>query len=159
MRKEVLSAVILGLIIGLVITYGIYRARTSLRGTTDDNQITATPSPSSAIDSALILTSPADESLTDQKTSTVVGTTSANSFVVILVNEEETITSADESGNFSAEVTLTEGSNIIQVFVIDEDGKTTTRELTVVYSTQPLIAPIVEEAAPATPSASPAAKR
>ena len=60
---------------------------------------------------------------------TVSGVTDANAEV--FVNEFEL--EADEEGNFSQELTLEEGENIIVITAVDEAGNFAERELTVMY--------------------------
>lgn len=139
MRKEVIFAILIGLSLGLVITYGIYRARMSLNTPPQllsENGTSPTPSPETV--SNLLITNPDDEAIVDQKQIPVAGTTTANAFIVVIVNDNEYITTADETGNFSVEVELANNSNVIQVFTLDEDGSQSMKELTVIYTTQPL---------------------
>lgn len=139
MRKEIIFAVLLGLILGLVITYGVYRARTSLQdGTNPAASPEATVSPDIAAQSNLVLSSPQDESVQETEEVTIAGTTDPDAFVVIVLNDNETITQADDSGNFSVEETLEEGANVILVFSVNEDGQTVTQERTVIYTTDSL---------------------
>jgi hypothetical protein len=50
----------------------------------------------------------------------------------VIVNETET--TADTSGNFTAKITLDEGSNIISVQAIDAEGNSEEKELIVIYN-------------------------
>lgn len=142
MKKEVIVAILIGLVLGLIITYGYYRAQTA--GNADQNpDLSATPEPSPNVDQAgnLVLHSPQDEVLTDNQELQVAGTTDPGAFVVVFINEAEHVTTADESGNFSVSGKLSENANVIAVYSIDEDGKTSTIERTVVYSTTSLLEP------------------
>lgn len=149
-----LLTVLVGLIIGLIITFGIYRAQTAQ--VPDDSGLT-TPSPtpvgnvSTDTTGTVVLHSPEDEQIVDSNTITIAGTTQPNMYIVIFVNDEETITNADSSGNFSVQKEIDSGSNVIVVQAIAEDGTVTKIERTIVYSTVD-----IELASPeATASASP----
>lgn len=139
MKKEILISIVVGLIFGLIITYGIYTASTALRNkelsSSSDVLNESSPSPETAEDTNLVIHNPEDESVQDTEEVRVAGTTIASSFVVIFINDQETIITADESGNFSIESELETGSNIISIFALDEDGNTLSKELTVIYST------------------------
>lgn len=136
MKKEVFIAVILGLGIGLFITYGFYRARTALVPTTKPTDLSGTPLPSGIqAESTLIINAPEDESLTTDKQVTIAGTTEPNSFVVVLVGESDTITTADETGNFTVKDTLKEGGNGITITSISEDGTQTQAKRSVILAT------------------------
>jgi hypothetical protein len=147
MKKELFLAILIGLVVGLVIVFGIYRTKIIFTPKNDNPILTESPSPeaSAEIISNLVIHSPLNESIQDKEEITIAGSTNHNEFVVIMVNEEEFITNADESGNFSISATLETGSNIIQINSINEDGKITTEELTVVYTTKPLLESEVEE--------------
>lgn len=160
MKKEIIIAILLGLSLGLFITYGLYRSRNA--GNNDQSQnignnLTATPT--TEILSTLVLHSPEDESIVSEPTVTIAGDTEPSNFVVILVNEKETITTADESGAFSISAQLETGSNVIVVYSLDEDGKTTIEERVVVYTTKALTDSTPIATASASPSPSATTKR
>jgi hypothetical protein len=134
MKKEILLAVLIGLVFGLIITYGIYRATISLSAPPKSTTPSATPSPMAETLSNpnLTIISPEDESVVSDRTMTVAGHTLPNSYVVIFINDQEHITTPDSEGNFSIQAELESGSNIITVHAVDEDGKLSKQELTVV---------------------------
>lgn len=140
MKKEIIFAIFLGLSLGLIITYGVYRAKTTLQQPVSNNEeIKPDATPIASAESTLSITSPEDEIITDNQQLTITGTTTPNSFVVIFVNDNDTITTSDGTGNFSIEAELETGSNIILIHSLDEDGDSTIQERTVIYSTIKLI--------------------
>lgn len=137
MRKEMIVAILFGLIVGLILTYGFYRARIALGP--DPNPIAsptpgATNSPTPNGDSQITVMSPADESVQAENSTTITGRTLPNSTVVILVNNDEEVTMSDDAGNFSQERTLESGSNVITINVLDTEGNTFTAERTVIVA-------------------------
>jgi hypothetical protein len=134
MKKEILLAVLIGLGLGLIITYGVYRARTSLTNPSTGSTESQVASPTPASQTSLVITAPEDEIVQSTASITVAGTTTPNSFVVVLLDDEETITTADASGNFSVERQLSLGANVILIFSVDEDGNTAEVERTVVLT-------------------------
>lgn len=151
MKKEMIISVLVGLFFGLIIVYGVYTARNSLSNSDDtQNILEVSPSPTNntQVDTNLVIHSPEDEIIVAQPALTVTGTTAAENYVVIFVNDEKFITQADEAGSFSIEAQLELGSNIIQVHAIDENGNETVKERVVIYTTKPLI-----ETETATPAA------
>ncbi len=153
MKKEVFVAIFLGLILGLVVSYGIYTARKSLKDTQNKIEVTPEPTPSSGIHNSLTLLSPEDESIQAVKEVKITGTTDADSLVIIFVNDKEYISNADGSGNFSLQTDLTQGANVIVVRTIDEDGNVAEEERTVIFTTVSL-----DETASASASPSPSPK-
>jgi len=155
MKKEVLIAVVLGIIVGLVITFGMYTANTALQRKAQQTK-EAQPSPTPIANqqeqakSSIIMYGPEDNMLTDKDRVQLSGATDANATVVIFVNDKETITSADAKGNFSAELSLSGGSNVITTVVTNMQGNQDQDQRTVVLSTANL-----DEVAQATPAATP----
>jgi len=135
MRKEIFIAILIGLVMGLFITYGFYHSQR----TTDSNQVTniiddlvnddSTPSENGK----LTLFSPENEIVQTERKTKVTGSATANSTIVIYVNNDPIITQADETGNFSKEVELDPLANIITVYSIDSSGEinSATRSLVV----------------------------
>jgi hypothetical protein len=148
MKKELFLAILIGLLVGLVIVFGVYRTKIIFTPKNKSSTLEASPSPEASADiiSNLVIHSPLNESIQEKEDVTIAGSTNHNEFVVILVNEEEFVTTADESGNFSISAQLETGSNIIEINSINEDGKLTTEELTVIYTSKPLIETPEEEA-------------
>ena len=139
MRKEVLIAVFIGLSMGLVITYGIYRVQTSLNeppGTEVADVADENASALLAQDTPTILSlhSPEDGTVQTETAVRISGTTLPNTFVVLFAGNEDFITTSDESGNFSFSTDLKQGTNIITVHVVDENGAVTTAERVVVVT-------------------------
>jgi hypothetical protein len=142
MKKEMIISVLVGLIFGLIIVYGVYTARTSLTAPDNStNKLNSTPTPASDqnINEKLIIHNPLDEQVVDQKTIAVTGSTDPNSYIVVFINDNEYISSADDKGYFSIEGNLENGSNIIQIYALNEDGQSTVEERTVIYTTLPLV--------------------
>lgn len=139
MKKEILFAIFIGLFLGLIITYGAYRARKSEQemAAQTTNSIVSSPGieTENQANKFLTLFSPEDESLQNTDNIKITGNTEANSFVVIFIGDDENITTADDSGNFSIEGKLEKGANVITVHALDEDGKVSIEERIVIYTT------------------------
>jgi len=137
MKKEVVIAILIGLSFGLIITYGLYRVRKAVTTPNTSSTITAptdataTPTPAGAM---LTILSPEDGHVQEENEVTVTGTATPDSIVVIFVNGEEFISSADASGSFSFTVALEEGSTILSVHAIDESGVGATQERVIIVS-------------------------
>lgn len=155
MRKEFLLAIFIGLGFGLIITYGVYQARLSLNNPEPKPSVSSevTPTPASENMGKLAIFSPEDEIIQKDSSLSVTGSTLPNNYVVVFINNEEMITTADESGNFSVEVELEEGSNIIAIHTVDEDGNVTKERRTVIVSSESLVEETISENNEATDSA------
>lgn len=136
MKKEVLIAILIGFGLGLTITYGIYRVRTALEDQpqTIADIVNSTNTPSPEPQSMLALLTPEDGAIQTEKTATVAGSTLANALVVLFVNDIDYIQKSDATGNFSFQVDLKDGSNVLIAHVLNENGEVITKEKTVVVS-------------------------
>ena len=136
MRKELLLAIFIGMAMGLIITFGIYQSRENTRENRNhqtDNLVKQQANDDLKENSQLSITTPEENLLVDQEKLIVSGNTNSNSFVVIFVNNQENISTSDESGNFSLEVTLDEGGNLIEIYSLDEDGNSISKTRSVIY--------------------------
>ena len=142
MKKEVLIAIIIGFTLGLIITFGVYNAKKSienrdrLNNPASDNE---TVGESTAQSSHFInLTSPENYSVHDQEELTLTGITSPNSMIAILNNEYESLSSTDHQGNFSVDVELDAGENVITIAAYNPAGEKAKAQINVIYSTADL---------------------
>lgn len=128
MKKEILFAVGIGLVVGLIITFGMYRARQAVTGaTTVNNQINGTlTSPPIATDGqeqvkdAFLVSEPINESLITDPNIRVSGQAFPNAAIVILLGESETVGTADTQGNFSLPLTLSPGGNVLTIRALSD---------------------------------------
>lgn len=158
MKKEVLIAISFGLIVGLVITIGMYRARTALEVeppsdllAVSDQDSTPEPLASPSAKTGLIVREPSDEALSTRQSISVTGSTYPNRALVILINEKEVVGMSDEQGNFSLPVTLSVGGNLIKIRVLNPGQDSIEVTKTVVYETS-LAQATASESAVASPS-------
>ncbi len=151
MKKEVILAILIGLGMGLFITYGVYRFRTSLSETpTTDLELATEPSPATTSDPALIaIHNPENGTVQPGSETTVTGTTSENAHVVLFVNNDDYISTSDATGNFSFSVELEDGVNVLSVHVLDETGTTATDERVIIVSDLLEVSPSPEASASA----------
>lgn len=154
MKKEMLVAVVIGFTLGLLITFGLYRLRVSQQRKPDAPTVeptaTTTASPT---DRLITIHNPKEGAVQKEKSATITGSTIPNAYIVLLVNEAEYIRNADAEGNFSFDVELEEGSNVLIVQVVTEVGQLITKERTVVVTS--LYEEPITEIETATPSAKP----
>lgn len=136
MKKEVLIAILIGFGLGLSITYGIYRLRTALkdRPQTIADIVNSTTTPAPEPQAMLAVLTPEDGAIQTEKATTVAGSTIPNSLVILFVNDTDFIQTSDVSGNFSFQVDLKDGSNVLITHVVTEGGEVITKEKVVVVS-------------------------
>jgi hypothetical protein len=160
MKKEVLFAVVIGLIVGLVITFGMYRAQQAMKGASTISTGDATPIPATSSNpisqtDAFPVSEPKDDSLVSDANIHITGQTFPNATVAVLGENTEVIGAADDKGNFSIPYTLQAGSNILTIRAMSDTHDTQEVIRSVVYSTADLsisASPVPTTEAKASPS-------
>lgn len=126
MKKEVAIAIVIGLILGLVVTFGIYTARRSSSSVQQSAEMLASANPDSPdatpTQSSLVISSPEDGLITSDKELQVSGTTDPNSFIFILFDSQFRIEKADATGNFSTKIPTAPGPMLVVVRTLDDGG-------------------------------------
>lgn len=137
MKKEVALAIITGLIVGLLVSFGLYQARRIYLPTPEieSNQTEIVPElPVSENAGHMIeIASPADFSLTDTSSITISGTTTPDSYIAAVSSTSEVVGQANATGDFTLPYTLIEGVNIITLTAIGPTGEQADTDLTITY--------------------------
>lgn len=141
MKKEIGIAIIIGFILGLIITFGIWTANKSLKenASTQKEEVSETvslqeKSPITEEKMTLKILSPENNALVNTEKIKITGKTLPNLNIVILGEESENILQADEQGQFTQEITLIGGTNEIKISAFDIDGAEADVNLNLVYS-------------------------
>jgi hypothetical protein len=140
MRKEVLTAIFIGVTIGSIVTYGIYIANTSLsnkvQGIDPKTTMVPTPSPSAEPAIELAIHNPQDNIVVNTPTVLVEGTANRNAIISIISDNEDYLIEANENGYFSQQVTLVKGANTINISASDTNKLSSSKTLYLVYTTE-----------------------
>lgn len=137
MRKELIIAIVIGLSLGLILTFGIYTANQAIKQKKTVKTIEviqATPSPLTL--AALIIENPENNLVVDKTPLAINGKTSPKAVIVAYSEQAEGFAQADEDGFFSLNLGLAAGSNKITLQAINEKDQIETKKLTIVYTTQ-----------------------
>jgi len=136
MKKEVLVAILAGFALGLIITFGFYRASRSLKQKFPDATPAPTQTETPSSSQTLTIKEPTNEAVVATDSIVVTGTTSPNSLVAIVATADAAAAAADELGNFAADIELDAGINDLIIQAFSTSGEAAQEELTVVFSTQ-----------------------
>lgn len=138
MRKEIILAVIIGIILGGIILYGISLANNSAKS----NLLNESGEKSINTDTTLMeqnseisFVFPIDNAVITDPQITLKGSTSPNLNLAIITENDDIITASDDSGNFSSIINLISGENIITVTIVDHNLATTSASITVIHTT------------------------
>lgn len=93
-----------------------------------------TPTPNPAV--FLSLEKPKNEEVSDTKTITVSGKTTSDAVIAIVTESADRVITSASNGNFSANITLDDGVNKIEITAIAPNGEEVKVIRTVTYSTE-----------------------
>ncbi|MBI2268532.1 MAG: hypothetical protein HYU80_03795 [Candidatus Blackburnbacteria bacterium] len=141
MRKELLFAILIGVIIGLAIAFGIWRANKAFlpqrsKEAVQIPSISPEQQEEKIKTSQLVITAPENNLVVSTERVTVEGTAIPGSSVVITANAGELIAETQADGSFKEEIELLGGANEVKVAAYDKDGNKSEQTVTVVYSTE-----------------------
>ena len=141
MKKEIGIAIVIGFILGLIITFGIWTANKSLKENAS-TQKEESPKISLNQENPLVneekmtlkIISPENNALVSEAKIKITGKTLPNINVVIFDEENENILQTDQQGQFTQEIILTSGINEIKISAFDNNGTEANVNLNLVYS-------------------------
>lgn len=137
MRKEILFAILAGVLFGLVIAFGIWRLNSSLNSNSPNNtQDTNQQQTNNNGELSISIAKPDNMQVFTSSTTTISGITSPNAWVVISGENEDWTIKADADGGFSQEVKLTGGVNQMVITAFDENLNSTNTNLDLIYSSE-----------------------
>lgn len=141
MRKEIFIAIIVGIIVGLGITFGLYTVRQKLFSNRTAQEIEssrqqdAQNGDTSNSNLNLIVQQPEQDLFTQDESVQIVGKALPESYIVILVGPREYITTADIDGDFAQTIEVDAGGNRVTIVATTQDGAQESVIRNIVYST------------------------
>lgn len=136
MRKEVLFAVIFGIILGAIILFGIRLANKSVSNL-NLNKETATPSSEPAgtlTKKSFEIDSPQNHSVLTEKVITLSGRALPNSTLAVISEVDDLLIESSPEGTFSAQLNLVGGENTLTVTTLLKDNLTESQSITVIQT-------------------------
>lgn len=139
MQKEVILAIFVGFIIGLLLTFGIWQANNAIKTSKLGVQTETTEQSEELVSETqkpiLSITSPTDSFLSKEVKVSLKGSYSPNSQIAILSEKGQKVVSADDNGLFETEINLITGENLIEIYGFSKEGDEAKQAITVVYTT------------------------
>ena len=133
MRKEVWLAIIGGIVLGLVIGFGVYRINFAFK---KGGSAQPSPTPTPNNQAGLTIAKPNYDDVITSLPLKISGIASKDSWIVTSTDTNDYVTKADDKGTFEKEVNLQGGVNQIIVSAVTQDNNISSQELRLVYSTQ-----------------------
>lgn len=150
MRKEIFIAVFIGIILGSIVTYGIYTANKAIinkaTGKSREGTQIPTPTPTPTTNIILEITDPQPDIVTNESKIVIKGRSIENAIITITTDIEDFLVEADTQGLFSQEIALIKGANTINITASDGNKLSQTEVINLVYSTQLEMSNTSEEA-------------
>lgn len=137
MKKEVMLAIGLGAVLGLLIAFGIYNANQAIKNTKkqiEAKKINASASPNQT-EFPLLINQPENNLVFDTNEATISGKTEPEATVAVMAENDQDLLTSDNQGLFSTVVNLVSGLNEIKITVLNKNGQQQEKTLNLFYST------------------------
>jgi len=133
---ETVVAIFVGIVLGIIIASGFWYLKNSLKtlpkNTTGSANTTITPQPENK-QLFLEINTPLDQTISNEKDLELSGKTNPNTIVILSYNQNDYILRASEQGNFSTNIKLDSGINILYLTAANEKNETKKMSLHIVY--------------------------
>lgn len=139
MKKEKIILLAVAGLIGLFITIAVFFLYQETRkvNPSEIKKITIknpTPQPQSSI--FISVNSPKDEEVVDKRNIVISGKTIPEAKILIISENSQELALASGIGDFSADLTIDEGENILEIIAIAPNGETAKTKKVVTFSTE-----------------------
>ncbi|MFC1625500.1 hypothetical protein ACFL1Q_00460 [Patescibacteria group bacterium] len=138
MRKEVLFAIVAGLVFGLIIAFGVWRINFAFKPQQNEQTTTQDVQEDQGLTTELKITiaKPEEADVIQDSKVTISGITKPNSWVVLSSPKGDYLTKSATDGVFTEEISLESALNNITAIAVGTDGSTVSQKLNLVYSTE-----------------------
>ena len=139
MRKEILYAIVAGILFGLVVAFGVWRANSTIQRS-GENESQTTPSASPTISNPskinISLAKPTSYSVVNVNTTVLSGLTAQDTWVVISGETNDYVIKSKSDGTFEQTVDLVPGINDLLATALNLQGESSTANVLIVYSSE-----------------------
>lgn len=139
-KKEGIVAIFIGLLIGLIITGGILRAKKALDNSPQPGNDSDTPpinNPQETLEESslfLEIKAPDDNVIVKNNSINLEGQTLPDTYIAIITEKNEYLIVPSETGQFTQDIALIKGANTISITVYTETGEKVEKTINVVYT-------------------------
>ncbi len=145
MKKEVSIAIVIGILLGAIILYGINLANTSTKNLPKLNPfptsapLNADPANSTSSSSATLnITSHTPNQVVFDKEIILTGKGAPKTTIALIWEDDEIILVTDDKGNFSQKITLLAGENTLRLDELTSNNSLKSQSLKLYFSPKPL---------------------
>lgn len=139
MKKDITLAILIGLVFGVLAAFIVIFLPNLTKKTQSSKESTTIISPiPSRVENgntiAIDIKNPPPDSVYTDKSATIEGSVKNGTLVVLDTDSDTSILTASDSGNFKANVSLTEGSNKFTITAYDDKGDSMSKTLMLYYT-------------------------
>lgn len=136
----IVIAIILGLILATAAFYLFQTTKKSSQNNSEKNHQNINASEKNSVnnknENILSINFPMDESIVNKRTIEVKGKTNPSNTIIASSNLDDAVATPDTNGDFSVDLDIDTGANIITIRSIAPDGTQTETQRIVTYSTE-----------------------
>lgn len=139
MKKEKIILLIVAGIIGLLITFVgffIYQSAKKVKPSEIKKITIKNPTPQAQSSVFISVSSPKDDEVVDKRNLTVSGKTIPEAKILIVSQSNQEAAVASRNGDFSADITIDEDENILDIIAIAPNGEIARVKKVVTFSTE-----------------------
>ena len=139
MRKEILIAIVLGIFVGIIVAFGVWRANTAFKGNASKSvQVSQNENEDASDPQTLNITvaNPENYDVLVSSPVTASGIATQGTWVVISSETEDFITQTNGTGAFEQNIEPVGGINQLIFAAFNEEGQGVRQALTIVFSTE-----------------------
>lgn len=134
MKKELFFAIGAGLILGLIIAFGIWRINKTI--TPSNNGLTSETTPTPDIGFSIAIANTENLDVITESPFKITGVTKPGTKITISTEEKDYVLNPEEDGSFEKEISLVAGLNEIVIKVFDVNGDSAETKLKLIYSSE-----------------------
>lgn len=136
MKKELFFAIGAGLILGLIIAFGIWRVNKTITPPQDEQITTSKETPLPDVGFSVTIANLENLDVVTKSPVLISGLTKPESKVAISSEEKDYILESEKNGGFEKEVALIAGLNEIIIKSFDQKGDSAQTKLRIIYSSE-----------------------
>ena len=136
MKKELLFAIAAGLILGLIIAFGIWRVNKTITPSDNSQTQTSETTPTPDVGFSVTIANAENLDVITESPFNITGVTKPGTKITISTEEKDYILDPQKDGSFEKEISLVAGLNEIIIKAFDVNGDFSEIKLKLVYSSE-----------------------
>lgn len=143
MQKEVILAIIFGSLLGIIVAFGIWKANSSFNSQPEQQKKTEEQQQEDADQivqdndqTSLVISKPENYAVLESEELKIEGITKSNSYILLINDDDFSLSQADNDGSFNIGSILSAGINNLNIFALSPNSAQQKNTLTLVFTTE-----------------------